>query len=172
MRKRARTKLKGVKKLEHKVTRLLKPFGVHKCLLGTEFTVLPADAVVTFPIVLTEEVDKDFVAYCNSIEETTASAAILSFLHEVGHIKTCYDFEIYEWEEYEFIVEELTLKMSYLSVDKRKQYLNDYFKLPQESAASTWAVKYANAHPENVTRLCIKLDEVFNEFYKKNNITL
>lgn len=170
MRKNKRTRLKGVRKLEHKVTKLLKPLGVRKCFLGEEFLALPSDAIVGFPAVITEEIDTDFLAYCNSIEETVAPACMLSFLHEIGHIKTGDDFSMEEWATYEDKVDELTETIRFLSFDGRKPYINQYFDLPQERAASTWAVKYANAHPENVKRLCSKMEDAFEIFYKKNKL--
>ena len=78
---------------------------------------------------------------------------MLSFLHEVGHIKTGDDFSMEEWSIYENEVNELTEIMRFLSFEGRRPYLNQYFNLPQERAASTWAVKYANANPENIKRL-------------------
>lgn len=172
MRKNKRTSLKGVKKLERTMTRLLKPLGVRKCLLGEEFLAFPSDAVVIFPVVIAEEVDTDFVAFCDSIEETFAPAGILSFLHEIGHIKTCEDFSMEEWSSYEDEVNEITEKMRYLSSEERTPCLNQYFNLPQERAASTWAVKYANANPENVKKLCSKMEDAFGAFYKKNKLTI
>lgn len=171
MRKNKRTSLKGVKKLEHTITRLLKPLGVRKCLLGEEFLALPSDAIINFPVVMTEEVDTDFLEYCNSIEETFAPVGVLSFLHEVGHIKTGDDFSMEEWSAYEDKVNKLTEKMRFLPYKERRPYLYKYFSIPQERAASTWAVKYANAHPENIKRLCSKMEDAFKTFYKKNNIT-
>lgn len=170
MRKNKRTSLKGVKKLEHRITRLLKPLGVRKCLLGEEFLALPSDAIVNFPVVITEEVDTDFVAFCNSIEETFAPACVLSFLHEVGHIKTGDDFSMEEWSVYEDKVNKITEKMRFLSFEERRPYLNQYFNIPQERAASTWAVKYANTYPENIKRLCSKMEDAFETFYKKNKL--
>lgn len=83
---------------------------------------------------------------CRYISNNTG---IMSFLHEVGHIMTLAAFDDVEMEK-EFIAKDCRKPASI-----ETNYW--YWELPTEFAANSWAINWANTHPEEIK----ELEEIF-----------
>jgi hypothetical protein len=165
---------KGIRKLNNAVSAILAPFGISKARYDDEngYTYYPTNHKVTFKI-LEEYVGDDlFIEFVkDTFDFTIPNSFIISLLHEVGHHYTldtideetlnfCYD-------EKQRISEELNTAETYEDI---KALFYQYFMLPDELEATTWAVDYAEAHPRKIKIMWNKVRETIFEFCENNDI--
>ena len=161
------TKVKGTKKLCKAVSAQLKPFGITKARLSTEYSYVFADGSVTFKI--TEGAIED-IWFNEFIEERfgyhVENTFIMSLLHEIGHAKANWEIEgaIQDFclAEKERIAENMA--ESYNDFETQKILEWQYFNLPDEIMATQWAINYAKKHPKKIRKMWHKI----LKFYEKN----
>lgn len=100
-------------------------------------------------------------AYDNGLEYEVP-IFILAFLHELGHYVTLGDFTEEELEQFENEKENLG--------DTDEDFLK-YFAIPDEFAATFWAIEYINDHPDIIYQLDIDLAKAFDKFFEINEIS-
>ena len=179
----AKKKLLGVKILEHKITAMLKGFGIDKAELGTNYLYwrdTGTGARVTFKVTADED-DELFNEFITEkfgdiidVQQTTSFAFVLSLLHEVGHHMTDDFLDEEEYQKCEKEVDKieaiLTDESIELSPQKYKEYQYRYFNVRNELMATTWAVEYIQEHPFMVSQMIKESEKALQEFYKVNNL--
>jgi hypothetical protein len=164
-------KIKGEKKLNKALTTAFKGFGVDMELCDTyQYTL--TDDTVGFCLLVDRMEDSLFNEF---IEERfgykVKNTFMISVLHEIGHHMTLediyvsdfvYDFCHKEKERIETAMETATKKKDI----KRLEW--EYFNLPDEIAATAWAVDYAQTHKKKLDKIWGKVQKALVDFYKKN----
>ena len=134
------------------LNKFLAPF---ECVayLGTDFCYMTTTNSIEYTFVIGEEDDSEFQKYCNSLfPEIKADTFLWSFLHELGHHETEDDFEEEEWYEYQRRIS------SGINND-------EYFRLPIENAATTWAGEYILTHKAEIAEFWNELSSAIKTFY-------
>jgi hypothetical protein len=165
---------KGVRKLNNAVSAILAPFGISKARYDDEngYTYYPTNHKVTFKILEENIGDELFIDFIkDTFDFTVPNSFIISLLHEVGHHYTLdlIDDETYNYcyDEKQRISEELSKAETYEDI---KALFYQYFMLPDELEATTWAVDYAESHPRKIKIMWNKVRETIYEFCENNDI--
>ena len=130
--------------------------------MGMDFSYYYDDNLITYSLIYSEQGASDFM---ESVEEKSptidADVFLWSVLHEVGHHET---------------IDELTEEEEEYSENTKRRILEEnlphklYYNLPDEYAATSWAVQYAEEHFEEISDLWNKLREAIMEFYEANHV--
>lgn len=163
-------KVRGLKKLNSVITKQLAPFGIHKAFCSDDFSYWYESEDVHYKLTVTVE-DEWFMEF---IAETFGYKAqypfLMSLLHEVGHHFTIDDIE----EEDEVFSEDektrISEEMQTADVERTKALEWEYFNLPDEIAATEWAVAYAVEHTAELAEMWSEVLEALQEFYEINEI--
>jgi hypothetical protein len=166
-------KLKGKKKLNKAITELVKPFGISKAKLGKKFLYFFVDEHIEFKITCGEwgdQVFDDFLFdYFNFVNPYPF---VMFILHEVGHHITFDDLTETEVKQSIRIKDKMPKKMKNAkTLEDKKQVEYEYFTLPDELAATTWAVDYFTTHRKECDEMYKKACKALYKFYKKNGVT-
>ena len=167
-------KLKAMKKTNRAISRLVQPFGISKALMGSEYAYHFSDEHIDYAITCDDWTD---IAYDAFLKEEfgfeNPYPFVISILHEIGHHMTSED--IYDEYDYDEIQEKKTkiensLKLPNKMTEKVKLEF-DYFRLPDEYAATAWAVDYFKTHRAKCDKMYKRTVYVLGKFYKKNGVT-
>ena len=166
-------KLKGKKKLNKAITKLVKPFGISRAKLGTEFAYYFTDEHIEFQMTCGDWSDEMFDKFLEQeFGFVNPYPFVISILHEVGHHMTDSDYD----DEYDFILDEKERIASIIHDQKASKAIKEqaefeYFRLPNEYAATKWAVDYFTQHREECDKMYKKACKALCKFYKKNGVT-
>lgn len=165
-------KLKGVKKLNKKMTKALSAFDV-KVKMGKDFAYYCAKSTITFPILEYHSFGNDCLI--EFIKDRFDFAKLDTFttilLHEVGHHMANDEMDgavgQFCWDEKERIEKELEeCANDDLEAQKRLHY--QYYNLPEELMATQWAANYIKENLQEVNKLISDCQDAIYEFYAKN----
>lgn len=116
--------------------------------MGTDFCYWYEEEIVDYTLVVSERMDNLFLDFArrNGLK-VDCGIFILSLFHEVGH--------------------SLTLEF-FKDRDRNKDNLppEKYFNLPEEKAATLWAIDYINNHVEELKKLSEDLKPAIEEVIK------
>ena len=163
-------KVKGLKKLNKCVSKVIAPFGIKKAKFGNEYAYYFDKNIITYSIVEdeTDTLFNDFVR--ERFGYDVENIFIISLLHEIGHAKANNQIkkDIYQFciSEKERIQSELALA----SDEEERALYYQYFSLPDEIMATQWAVNYAKNHPKKIKKMWEKCKKGFHEFYGMNEV--
>ena len=165
-------KVKGMKKLCKAVSAQLKPFGISKAVLSTEYSYVFADGSVTFKITEGSIEDEWFNEF---IEERfgyhVENTFIISLLHEIGHHFTMGKFNKFQQSKERVAIAKIEHNLSESNdEDFDKEMYKKYFDLPMEKSATKWAVNYYRTHRQAINRFYKKLEKELQKFYKLNGL--
>lgn len=165
--------IRGSKILNKAISAELAPFGIRRCVLGTEYSYSFELNDIIFKLDLTYEDE----LFSNFIKERfdyddTGIEFLISLLHEVGHSKANEEIDgaIYEFCESEkYRISEAMNKATTKEEVKKLEF--EYFNLPDEIMATAWAVNYAKQHPLEIQIMWAVMREAILNFYKANGVT-
>lgn len=164
-------KVKGRKKLNKAITKLVKPFGISKAKVGNDFAYYFNDEHIEFQITCGDWSDQMFDKFLLSkfgIE--CPYPFVISILHEIGHHITFEELTTAEINK-SYKAKDRLAKTFPKATGKKKEALEfEYFNLPDELAATTWAVDYFSHHREECDEMYKKACKALRKFYKKNGI--
>jgi hypothetical protein len=166
-------KIKGVRKLNNRVSKTLAPFGISRARVGKEYVYKFTDETIGFKITENTLEDKWFMEFVKDrFGYKVRYPFIFSLLHEVGHHKANDEIEggIYEFCIAEKKRIDKALANENLSEKKAKKIEWQYFNLPDEIMATQWAVNYCRKHPQKIKEMWKECQAAFYEFYKANGI--
>lgn len=147
--------------IDNILNEFLEPFEA-TASISTDFEYLYAESHIHYALVISERMDQLFVANAMTLGlDQVCDSFILSFLHELGHHETLDEIEDADAAYSRNIKEHLTSSDEDCLI---------YFNLPDELAATQWAVDYINEHQEEVAALWNKLQPAILSFYDKYNI--
>jgi hypothetical protein len=163
--------IKGLRSLNQIIFNELKNFGIDKTYFNDCYEYRYDENSVGWTLFETE-IDKYYNVFIKerfNLELTEEDIFLISLLHEVGHYKTddgitdnVYDFCL---EEKERLSEELG---EVEDEEEIKKLHWQYFNLPDEWAATYWAVDYIKKHPKKCKNIAKRLQNALNDFYDKN----
>jgi hypothetical protein len=165
-------KLKGVKKLNKKMTKALSAFDV-KVKMGENFAYYWAKNTITFPVLEYRSYGNDclieFIKDRFNFTEIDPFTAFL--LHEVGHHLANDEMEgavgQFCWDEKERIEKELAECVDDdFEAQKRLHY--QYYNLPEEIMATQWMANFVKENPEETKKIIADCKKAIYKFYEKN----
>ena len=165
-------KLKGMKKLNKRMTKALSAFNV-KVKAGEDFAYYWKKQLVTFPIMSYKSFGNEclieFIKDRFGFTEIDPFTAFL--LHEVGHHLANDEMEgavgQFCWDEKERIEEELR-ECAEDDLETQKKLHFQYYNLPEEIMATQWAANFIKNHPEQTTQIMADCQKAIYKFYEKN----
>lgn len=154
--------LKGIEKINHILNDFLEPFEC-EVEVGPDFAYYYGSSTIMYSFVVSERMDRLFMGFAKSIGlKADIDIFLLSFMHEWGHHMTLEDLSDGEYKYSQDIKE--TLSSSDADCDI-------YFNLPDELAATTYAIDYINSHEKELKLWWeTKLQPAIIEFYKLNEV--
>lgn len=165
-------KLRGKKKLVEVVTKIVKEFGLEGAVLSYqewEYDRKTDKIKFTPRVDWTDKVFNDFLA--DEFGMVNPNIFIISLLHEVGHYMTDDEFDeiddLYLWNAKQDNLAKLNATHDEKEL-KALEYI--YFRLPDEYAATEWAVDFYESHPQWVAKMTAKVNKALCKFNKKNGI--
>lgn len=171
--------LKGVEEVTAIINDFLKPFEL-TCQLGTDFSYLPGDNLITYAFTF---VDIDADGFLASVErlnpEVNADIFLWSLLHEIGHHETIDTLTDKQNRYCDKFKEKLNKRIKKFNkrMSKGKKVklsavvkLEDYYDVLDEKLATEWAVEYANSHQEELAEFWNKLGVAIKNFYELNEV--
>ena len=163
--------IKGANKLENTINKFLAPFELTSCL-SSDFSYEFAKDRVNFSLTVTDRSSKYFQDFIHSIwKDVAIDTFLISLLHEVGHAETWDDLEdediAYSDDMKVFIQEELAAGVTEA---RRKELYFEYFNLPDEIAATTWAIEYIKENAAEIALDWVIISKAIIEFFEANEI--
>lgn len=148
-----------------KITNILNDFlAPFECVaeVGTDFSYYLASNTINYTLIVSEIHINTFTTFVNNLFPTIhADPFLWSVLHELGHHETEDDFEDDEWKEYDDIVS---------NWDSFNQKDEEYYNLPIEYAATSWAGNYMITHTKEVKELWNKIKPLIAQFYEEMEV--
>ena len=158
--------MKGYKRIRKVVNEFTSTFGI-RAEWGEEFQALPTDKIITFTVIVDEDMNEVFLADAeNRFPAVHANLFLWLLMHEIGH---CMTDALWTMDDEEYF-------------KKAKDKLNEYFdtseninewyhKIPDEYMATKWAGEYMTCHPKKMKKFNKKMNEAMKNFCEKNDIT-
>lgn len=161
---------KGKKELNKAITALVKPFGVDKACLAEEWQYDFVKEKISFPLTSddwTDDLYNKFVTKEFGLKDF--DTFVISILHEVGHHMTNDDIDEMTAFACECKKIEIVTKLEQVTTLKQAEKIEmKYFKLPDEYAATKWAVDYYNTHRKKCENMARKASKAISTFKKAN----
>ena len=162
--------MKGIKKLNKAVKKALAPLGVKNVVFYDEWEYRFCDDTLAYTLLeyTTDIWFNEFVKQTFNYKVKPEYNFILSVLHEVGHRETV---DLIEDKTYDYCVaekERISAEMGTENELKSKKLDFEYFALPDELEATTWAVEYLKRHKKQVKKMQKKINKAIQKFYLKN----
>lgn len=162
--------LKGVKLLDNILNEFLEEFDA-EAGIGPDFAYYYASSYIQYTLAVSDKASTYFMNHVHSLApDIKCDVFLISFLHELGHHETCDELsdedEIFSRDTKETI--NLTLKMGDPVVEEAAHSL--YFNLPDEAAATAWAIQYIRDNSEKVAALWERVQAAIMLIYELNDV--
>lgn len=157
---------KRKKVLNKKVTAFCKQFNSDlKARLGEDFEYSFEKERVQFPLEVTEQHDKLFKIFIKKIfDYDVPNVFMMSLLHEMGHHFTGENFT----EEDEALYLERNAEITErIMNDEGDQPFYDYYALPQEMAATHWAVDVYRNNEKAINKAWKQIKKALKEYQRR-----
>ena len=169
----AKKKLKGIKRIDKIVNRYLKEkFGI-KAYLGVDFSAFLDRREIEYSVFTAGMGDKFFNKFVTGLAPNIkADIFLTSLFHEVGHIYTQYNLSESEWDYGWDEKADIENILNDQSIDEKvieEQHMR-YFNLPEEIAATRWAITYMEKYADDVAEFWNELQPAILRFFRKNKI--
>lgn len=164
---------KGVNKITKIINDFLKPFDA-TAAMGSDFSYWYYDNKIQYTLVMPENSKDYFIENFHRLApDINCDAFLISILHELGHHET---LDLIDDKEYELCCDikyELQEKIDgEVTEEEEAEIHQQYFNLPDEREATTWAINYIREHTEEVEKFWKKLSKAIMRFYKINKINI
>lgn len=133
-----------------------------KVVPDSDFAYYHGSSIITYAVVISKRMDRLFMEYARTLGlQSNADVFMVSFFHELGHHETLDDFED------EVLDYCLDTKDSLGTTDEDCRL---YFDLPDERAATKWAVDFINENAAAVKELWERIRPRLLDFYADNDV--
>ena len=152
-----------VKHIDKVLVKFLKNHNIKcKVNLDTDFFYYYETNEIGYSVLVTERTANLFPSFTKKLGlKYEVPIFILCFLHEVGHYFTFENFEEDELYKYR----DIKVKLGDSDEDFEK-----YYNIPDELAATMWAIDFINNNPQDIENLDKELCKAFKKFISINNI--
>lgn len=168
-----KNKLKGLKRVNRIINEYLERFGV-TASLGTDFCCYMEKRHINYSLLVTDHSDKYFKPFVASLAPNLkADTFLVSLFHEVGHVYTLYNFSDADWNFGWDEKQDIDDKIQNCPEDDEKTVEEQnyrYFNLPEEIAATRWALTYMENYSEDVEEFWAELQPAIMRFFRKNGL--
>ena len=149
--------------LNKKVTLFIQNFDDSlSARLGYDFEYNFDKERVQFPIAITDRHDVHFAEFIKKVfNYDVPNVYMMSLLHELGHHFTGYDFSDEDEEHYLERVDDISQKL--IDDPNNKQIHFEYYSLPQEIAATAWAVNTYKEYEEWINQEWKKIERALKK---------
>ena len=159
----------GVKELDKVLNEFVNPFGAH-VEFGSDFIYWVEEKTIEYSLIMPEQGRDYFMENFRVLApDIQCDPFLASFMHELGHHMTNDLFddndETYNYETRQYLAKALNDK-----TDSEEKLYEQYFNLPDEMAATRWAIEYIREHSEKVAEFWNKVQNAIMNFYKLNGI--
>lgn len=167
----AKKKLKGAKRVNRIINEYLKRFNI-KAELDLDFSCYMRKYKITYALMVADPADKYFIPFVKSLApDFEADIFLISLFHEVGHAFTQFNLSTEVWfegwrdkDDLESIINETE------DEDIIREQNMRYFNLPEEKAATEWAINYMRTHADDVADFWAELQPAIMRFFRKNKL--
>jgi len=165
--------LKGLVALNRGISKIVNAeFGISNAECSKSYSYSYIDDTIYFKL----DVDIEDEWFSEFIYKTFGyqvnNPFIMALLHEIGHAET--EEDVTE-DEFSYCFDEKKRIGECMDntedPTQLKAYEWEYFRLPDEIRATTWAVEYARENPNTIKALWEQIHPILMEFYKVNGIT-
>jgi hypothetical protein len=150
--------------LNKKVTLFVQSFDEDlTAKLGIDFEYSFEKERVQFPLDVDDIHDIYFVDFINKVfGYKVKNVYMMSLLHELGHHFTGFDFDDEEEEHYLKRIKKISKQLSKNPEDRMSYF--EYYSLPQEIAATAWAVNYYRNNEKEIRREWKKIKKALVDY--------
>ena len=164
----------GKRRVKKIINNFLKEFGV-KAKFGKSFCYYPEKELinVSFTVPVDDTDANMFMMNFNNVEPAIkADTFLMALLHELGHQMTVDELTTEEEEEsFKKRIEVNAINLKKNSTPEEVAKANyEYFNMPDEAAATNWAIDYIRNNTEKVAEFWNELQPAIMKYYKLNRI--
>ena len=164
--------LKGVKMLDNILNEFLEEFEA-EAGIGPDFAYYYTSSYIQYTLVVSDKASTYFMNHIHKLApDIKCDVFLISFLHELGHHETMDDLtnedERFSRDTKVTINQALNSKECDPVVEEAVHSL--YFNLPDESAATVWAIQYIRNNPEKIAALWKRVQAAIMLIYELNEV--
>ena len=150
--------------LNKKVTLFVQNFDEDlKAKLGYDFEYNFEKERVQFPLASDSIHDDYFSEFISKVfQYDVPNPYMMSLLHEIGHHFTGFDFSDEDEEYYLQKVEEISNRL--FNDSNNKQIYFEYYSLPQEVAATAWAVDFYRNNEKKIRKAWKEIEKALSDY--------
>ena len=161
--------LKGIEKVNQIIDSFVNQFGL-RSEMGTDFSYYYPINKITWSFFMTEESNKSFEKFVeNTFPDINCNTFIWSLLHEIGHHETIDNWTGDEQYIFDSMKEDLEDR---LLEEKEFDICTEYYSVPDEFEATTWAAEYIRDHEPELRLFWDKFQVAANEFAELNEVNI
>lgn len=161
--------LKGIEKVNQIIDSFVNQFGL-RSEMGTDFSYYYPINKITWSFFMTEESNKSFEKFVeNTFPDINCNTFIWSLLHEIGHHETIDNWTGDEQYIFDSMKEDLEDR---LLEEKEFDICTEYYSVPDELEATTWAAEYIRDHEPELRSFWDKFQVAANEFAELNEVNI
>lgn len=163
--------LKGVNLLNSILNEFLIEFDV-TADIGPDFCYWHNRNAIEYSLVVSDKAGELYMNYVHKFApDITCDVFLISFLHELGHHETIDELT----DEEEMYCRDVKTDIGViLSENKdlatRETMYNLYFGLPDELAATSWAIEYIRSNREKIAKLWNRIQPTIMMIYELNDV--
>ena len=168
----SKSKIKGLKRVNRIINGFLEQFAA-TAYLDDSFSCYMDEREITYPLLIEDPSDEYFIPFCKELApDIEVDPFIISILHEVGHLYTRFNFSSSTWAESMLKKEKIqdTIFKNEDNDDVYEEMVIQYFNLPEEKAATEWALNYIRTHELEIEILWAELQPAIARFFRKNKM--
>lgn len=160
--------LQGVEEIDNVINHFLADFDL-TCRLEEEFCYYPSKNIIGYCLWVGPAHDSFMKFFQSLAPDITCDPFLISLLHEVGHNETYFYLEDEEIEFCNFTKSLLEAELENTEDQKERDALHfEYYNLPDEIEATTWAIDFIRKHPSQVGFFWETVKAAILNFYWKN----
>ena len=164
--------LKGVKMLDNILNEFLEEFEAETGI-GPDFAYYYTSSYIQYTLVVSDKASTYFMDHIHKLApDIKCDVFLISFLHELGHHETMDDLtnedERFSRDTKVTINQALESKECDPVVEEAVHSL--YFNLPDEAAATAWAIQYIRNNPEKMAALWERVQAAIMLIYELNEV--
>lgn len=168
--------MKGEERINNILNEFLKDYDC-TAQLDTDFSYYHHKNLITYTFVCSNVFDVLFNNVINLLcPYVKCDLFLWSFFHELGHHETIDDISDMDYAFCQDEKKRISQSLANLTREENeKKYdniANTYFFLPDEIAATAWAIDFVTKNQHKVRQLWEKLQPAIMDFYKMNEIEL
>lgn len=160
----------GINELDKVLNEFVNPFGTY-VEFGSEFIYWVEEEKIEYSLIMPEQGRDYFMENFRVLApDIQCDPFLASFMHELGHHMTNDLFDDDDEAAFIYDTRQYLAKALNDKTDSEEELYKLYFNLPDEMAATYWAIAYMREHSKKVAEFWDKVQNTIMNFYKLNGI--